>query len=370
MKVFLQYSWDNEPHKEWVLELANRLTSDGVDLCFDRYDLKVGSNHHHFMEKIESCKKVILIMSSGYKVKADTRSGGIGYEYQIMSNEIAAELSSNKKFIPVLRDGDVKNSIPRVLQPLVFLDMREDKLFEQRYLELLHLVYDEPIIKKPKLGTKPIFDKGSLFGKMPLLGNRKALADSLLKENQLRISKKVHDIVANSIYSLMIEIEDGIEIDREKVLDGLENIYEKSRDIAYDKSDFVQPKFHDTLSDLLTSFANDSIKIILVGNTKQIWANIDKQKEYKLKTIMQELMVNMKKHSGATQVLWRFTRSGNQVDVFYQDNGVGMEKDQLLGNGLKNVKKLVKVLNGEIDFSGGKDNGLTIHISFLVIINE
>lgn len=361
MKVFLQYSWDNEPHKEWVLELANRLTFDGVDLCFDRYDLKVGSNNHHFMEKIESSQKVILIMSSGYKAKADARSGGIGYEYQIMSSEIADELTTTEKFIPVLRDGDPKISIPRLLQPFLFLDMREDKLFEQRYLELLHLVYGEPLIKKPKLGIKPLFG----LGNRPLFFRKShAVAERLIKESQLETSKKVHDVVANSLYKLIVEIENGVDVDREKVLDDLENLYEKTRDIAYERSGFVEPEFHETLSDLLKSFANESIKVILVGNTKQIWENIDKQKEYELKTVVQELMINMLKHSSGTQVLWRFERSGNQVQILYQDNGIGMEKGQKISNGLENIENLVSSLHGKIGFSPEKNPGLRIHISF------
>lgn len=352
MKVFLQYSWDSEPHKKWVLELANRLTSDGVDLCFDRYDLKVGSNNFHFMEQIELSQKVILIMSSGYKIKADTRSGGVGYEYQIMSSEIAAELATNQKFIPVLRDGDAKTSIPRLLQALLYLDMRDDNLFEQQYLELLHLVYDEPLIKRPILGKKP------------LLGKMRTSTHNLIQENQMKTQKKLHDILANSLYRLMADIEGSVEIDRGKVLDSIENLYEKSRDISYDKSEFIEPEFHEIVNKLLTSFATESRRIALVGNTASIWTDVDKQKQYEIKTIMQELMINMIKHSGGSQVSWRFMRTENQIQVFYSDNGIGMEKDQKKNNGLKNVKNCVDSINGEIDYSNEKGNGLKIQISF------
>ncbi|WP_316837253.1 TIR domain-containing protein [Pedobacter nutrimenti] len=354
MKVFLQYSWDSESHKKWVLELANRLTLDGVDLYFDRYDLKVGSNNLHFMEQIESSTKVILIMSSGYKAKADARLGGIGYEYQIMSTEIAEKLLSTQKFIPVLRDGDATTSIPRLLRPLLYLDMRDDEHFEQQYLELLHLIFDEPLIKRPMLGQKP------------LLGEMLASAQELLKEDQLKTSKKVHDVIANSLYMLMAEIENGVGVDRERVLDRIENLYEKSRDISYNIPEFKVTEFNKIVSHLLLSFANENTKILIIGNIELIWVDVDDQKRYELEKIMQELMINMKKHSRATQVVWRFEHVDNNFKVSYSDNGIGMEKDQKINNGLENVRNRIDSIAGKIDFNTKKGDGLNIQISFPV----
>ena len=34
MKVFISYSWDNEPHKEWVKNLADLLTRNGIYVYF------------------------------------------------------------------------------------------------------------------------------------------------------------------------------------------------------------------------------------------------------------------------------------------------------------------------------------------------
>ncbi|MBT2563762.1 TIR domain-containing protein [Pedobacter sp. ISL-68] len=352
LKIFLQYSWDSEPHKKWVLELANRLTSDGVDLCFDRYDLKVGSNNLHFMEQIESSQKVILIMSSGYKIKADARSGGIGYEYQIMSSEIAAELASNQKFIPILRDGNPEISIPRILRPFLYLDMREDKRFEQQYLELLHLIYDEPMIIKPKLGKKP------------LLGQMLTSSKKTEQQRQLEISKRVHDIVANRLYQVMAKIEGSIETDREQILDSIEDIYERSRDISYDRSEFIEPEFHETLNKLLRSFADEKTSVLLSGNTSAIWSGVGKSTQYQIKTIMQELMINMKKHSKGTAVSWRFERAGERIRVLYSDNGIGMKKGQSFKNGLNNVINQLDAIGGNIDFDLGEENGQTIDFSF------
>lgn len=157
--VFIHYSWDNETHKKWVLFLAKRLLADGVDIIFDRFDLKLGSNNNYFMEKIQHSDKVILILTPEYKIKADNRTSGIGYEYQIITTEISKIISQNNKYIPVLKDGAKEDSIPIFLQSFLYLDITNDNLFEEKYLELLKNIYDEPIIHKPQKGKRPDFKK-------------------------------------------------------------------------------------------------------------------------------------------------------------------------------------------------------------------
>jgi hypothetical protein len=157
--VFVHYSWDSEEHKKWTLFLADRLISDGVEVIFDRYDLKLGANNNYFMEKIESADKVLLVTTPEYKIKADNRTSGVGYEYQIISTEFFQNISSNSKFIPILRTGTKNISIPLFLQSFLFLDMTEETEFEARYIELLKNIYDEPIIQKPSKGKRPDFKK-------------------------------------------------------------------------------------------------------------------------------------------------------------------------------------------------------------------
>jgi hypothetical protein len=100
--VFIHYSWDNEEHKKWALFLTDRLISDGIEVIFDRYDLKLGSNNNYFMEKIQTASKVLLIMTPEYKLKAENRTSGIGYEYQIITTEFSKSIATNNKFCQYL----------------------------------------------------------------------------------------------------------------------------------------------------------------------------------------------------------------------------------------------------------------------------
>ena len=59
--VFISYSHDNEPHKEWVYNLACRLIESGVETILDQWDLQLGSNLAKFMEQGLSSSDRVLV---------------------------------------------------------------------------------------------------------------------------------------------------------------------------------------------------------------------------------------------------------------------------------------------------------------------
>lgn len=158
--VFISYSWDDDDHNAWVLKLAGMLRDNGVDVIFDKYDLKAGKNLIHFMEQaIKRANKIIIIFTPNYKAKAEKRKGGVGYEYSIMNVGLYKDQTNNEKVIPVLRNGSQEESIPEFMQQFIHLDLRNDEKFEASFTDLLREIFDEPAIKKPKLGSRPTFDQ-------------------------------------------------------------------------------------------------------------------------------------------------------------------------------------------------------------------
>ena len=85
-RVYISYSWDNENHKEWVKKLATDLKNKGVDVVIDIWNLKIGQDVPLYMEKgIIDSDKVICILTSIYKKKADDLRDGVGYETSVAS---------------------------------------------------------------------------------------------------------------------------------------------------------------------------------------------------------------------------------------------------------------------------------------------
>lgn len=154
--VFISYSWDNEEHNQWILNLSTKLFDNGVQVILDRYELKPGSNMMHFMEQaIPKADKVLLIFTPNYKAKAEGRTGGVGYEYSILNAELYTQIANNSKYIPILKNGSFEESIPAFIQQFIAVDMTTESQFESKFNDLLLSIYDKPLIEKPKLGKSP-----------------------------------------------------------------------------------------------------------------------------------------------------------------------------------------------------------------------
>ena len=156
-KVFISYSWAVQ---ERVVELAERLIANGVDVVLDVYDLKEGQDKYAFMEQSvndPSVDRVLIICDKSYTVKADDRTGGVGDETVIISPEVYGQMNQ-EKFIPVVFEVDEEGNAyrPTYLKSRIYIDLStEDDRYESEYEKLLRNIYEKPVFKKPALGKKP-----------------------------------------------------------------------------------------------------------------------------------------------------------------------------------------------------------------------
>ena len=135
--AFISYSWDDEPHKEWVRNLGQRLRSDGVDIALDQWELQPGDRLPAFMETaVREHDYVLIVCTPHYKERSDARKGGVGYEGDIMTGELLSQ-RSERKFIPVLRCGESVDALPSWLAGKYCVDLREGADAERSYLDLL-----------------------------------------------------------------------------------------------------------------------------------------------------------------------------------------------------------------------------------------
>ena len=85
--VSISYSQDNLDHKRWVSKLAQTLKNEGFKVLVDIFNLHGGEDINEFMENvIIHSDKVLIIMTQGYKEKADKRFAGAGYEAKLIAN--------------------------------------------------------------------------------------------------------------------------------------------------------------------------------------------------------------------------------------------------------------------------------------------
>ena len=156
--VFISYSWGNQKHQNWVKKFAARLRSDGVEAVLDQWELVPGDQLTHFMERaIADNQYVLIICTPTYKRKSEAREGGVGYEDSIMTAEVMTT-NNHRKFIPILRTGSPKESVPSWLSGKIYIDLSGSPYLESSYDELLDTILGKrakaPEVKKSKARKK------------------------------------------------------------------------------------------------------------------------------------------------------------------------------------------------------------------------
>lgn len=193
-KIFISYSWSSPQHEDWVINLAERLNSDGVDVIIDKWNLKEGYDKYNFMEsmvKSSDIRKVLIILDKKYSLKADKREGGVGAETQIISPEIYGAVEQ-EKFIPIIAEKDENGNpfIPTFLKSIIYIDLSEEDKFEENYEKLLRNIYQRPAISKPKIGKAPSY----LFEDAPITHKTSSMVRSF-DYQILKSPKKIDSII-------------------------------------------------------------------------------------------------------------------------------------------------------------------------------
>lgn len=191
-------------------------------------------------------------------------------------------------------------------------------------------------------------------------------AQNTIRENKLKTSQKVHDVVANGLYKIMSKLDNQETLKNNPVINEIEELYEQSRDLSYEKPRSKNHHFHEKIFDLLKSFASENTRVILVGNSIQLWERVSEEAKEEIQHILQELMVNMSKHSQASDVVIRFEQAQQKINISYTDNGIGIRGGVQPNNGLTNTGTRIEAIGGTITFDTKVEKGLKIQISFPV----
>ncbi len=154
-KVFISYSHDSEEHKNWVLQLATRLRSNGVDIILDCWNTRLGSDLPSFMEQgLSKSQRVICICSDNYLTKSNSGKGGVGYEKQIMTADLVIDQNTDW-IIPLIVNNTSERKTPIFLGAKKYISFEDPKLYESKYEELLRDILELPVFPIPPIGKNP-----------------------------------------------------------------------------------------------------------------------------------------------------------------------------------------------------------------------
>lgn len=122
-KIFVSYSWDGTVHEEKVIALTNHLRENGFGAVIDKMlsQEETAINFKKMMyQAIGDNDKVIVVLSKGYKEKADSFRGGVGQEYELLISDIS---DRPNKYILVSFEGRGDDVIPFGLKDRDVVDL-------------------------------------------------------------------------------------------------------------------------------------------------------------------------------------------------------------------------------------------------------
>lgn len=186
-KVFISYSWHPKENQIRVQQLAERLSSDGVHVIIDIWDLQDGQDKNMFMEQMVTnpeVKKVLLICNKTYAAKANDRKGGVGIESTIVSEEIYNN-AEQTKFIPIVFEYNENGRacVPTFVKSRIFIDLSSDEKFEVGYDQLLRDIYDKPLYQRPPIGRMPSYLETDIPVVLPTSNKVKAIKNAIMVAN-------------------------------------------------------------------------------------------------------------------------------------------------------------------------------------------
>ncbi|MFV8336010.1 ATP-binding protein [Flavobacterium sp. RSP29] len=182
---------------------------------------------------------------------------------------------------------------------------------------------------------------------------------------EIRISKKLHDELANDVYHTMAfaETQDlSTNHNKEILISNLDTIYSRTRNISRENNAMeTGPLFISDLKEMMSGFNTPEVNVITNGMDSINWIALDSNKKIIIYRVIQELLVNMKKHSKCSLVVLTFKKTGKILQIEYTDNGVGATLEQLnLKNGLQNVENRIQAIKGIITFDTKSDKGFKV----------
>ena len=174
-KVFISYAWGTAEYQEKVLAFSASLVESGIEVILDKWNLIEGNDTYAFMERCvndESVTNVLMLLDPLYAEKANSHTGGVGTETQIISAQIYQNVQQSK-FIPIVfeRDSDGNVYKPTYLQSRLHFDLEGGSAEiwipadSKKQYEPLKTVIEDNSAEKTETKANPVMPQRASDGK-------------------------------------------------------------------------------------------------------------------------------------------------------------------------------------------------------------
>ncbi|UPQ79777.1 hypothetical protein M0M57_02820 [Flavobacterium azooxidireducens] len=145
---------------------------------------------------------------------------------------------------------------------------------------------------------------------------------------------------------------------KEVLLDTMDHIYQRTRDISKENSDIrTDENFEPDFFQMIDSYSDNSMNVIKKISSELNWQKMSAEKKITVFRVVQEFLINTKKHSEATLVVIDFLEQKNNLILTYTDNGIGLKKAQNRKSGLQNAENRILAIKGRLIFDTAIQKG-------------
>lgn len=198
-----------------------------------------------------------------------------------------------------------------------------------------------------------------------------------LQEQRLRISRDLHDNIGAQLTFIISSVDNlkyGFKIEDDKLQNKLTGISSFTKETIYELRDTIWAMNKDAINfeDLKTRISNfiENAKLasqgidfdfVCHGNFDDaVFSSVEGMNIYR---IIQEAINNALKHAKASRISVNVRRENNGYGIEIIDNGKGFNSFKTAaGNGLNNLKKRAREINGEISVTSQEQLGTTVSL--------
>lgn len=182
-------------------------------------------------------------------------------------------------------------------------------------------------------------------------------------KEQLRIAEDLHDLMGAKLAAVKFKIArmEAAEPPKEELMRLVDELSQSSRMIAHNikPSELLQHDLSDVICSQLEELnqeQNIHFEFCQLGEPRTLSSTL----EITLYKIINELLTNIIRHSAATEAMVQMNFKSNELELIVEDNGTGITSPQQQGMGLRNIRKRVEELEGQIHLDSRPGNTIFI----------
>jgi two-component system, chemotaxis family, CheB/CheR fusion protein len=211
--------------------------------------------------------------------------------------------------------------------------------------------------------------------KLKLLQQRETLNTILLtqEEERSRISEALHNGLGQVLYVAKLKLDDlpATTAQQKTIKTSVDQFLKEgiqiTRDISFELTPGILKEFglKTAISEIITRLK--SPKLIITSKLSVPENTLDYNTSLAVYRMLQELLNNVVKHSGATKAGVTLTIDATHVYLRVQDNGKGLAEKEIhykKGVGLRSIKNRIDLLGGEFTIDSEVGKGSVFEVSF------